>query len=195
MNSQASPKISNPPGAELLALARSGDREAFASLYNEHNRTVYRYIVARVLNKATAEDLTSETFLRALRRIDTFRTGDTNAFASWLMRIARNLVIDHVKASRTRLEVLSGDMFDADEMTTSAENSGLRNLEAVEAHEVVHAALLTLTPQQAEAVKLRHLAGLSVQEAATVSGRTIGSIRLLTFRAMTSLRARLAVAA
>ncbi|MFE4647689.1 sigma-70 family RNA polymerase sigma factor [Streptomyces sp. NPDC056707] len=195
--SQASPKIT-PPGAgqepELLALARAGDREAFASLYNEHRPEVYRFIGYRVRDKSLAEDLTSETFLRALRRIDTF-TWQGRDFGAWLVTIARNLIADHFKCSRTRLEVAAGDMLDADTIAVSAEETGLRELAAVEARDIVQTAMRSLTPEQAECVRLRFLDELSLSESSAVAGRSVGSVKQATFRAMVSLRARLAVAA
>lgn len=72
---------------------------------------MYRYIYRRVGNRATAEDLTSETFLRVLGRIELF-TWQGRKFDAWLATIARNLVIDHFKSSRVRLEVPTGEVLD-----------------------------------------------------------------------------------
>ena len=84
--------------------AQQGDWAAFGRLYDHYSDTVYRYIYYRVGSKATAKDLTSETFLRALRRIGTF-TWQGRDFAAWLVTIARNIVADHFKSARFRLEV------------------------------------------------------------------------------------------
>nr|WP_284289584.1 sigma factor [Angustibacter aerolatus] len=92
----------------LVALAQAGDGEAFARLYERSVGPVYRYLLHRVGSPQVAEDLTSETFLRALRRIDTF-TWTGRDVAAWFVTIARNLVMDHVKSSRYRLEVTTGE--------------------------------------------------------------------------------------
>ncbi|WP_055541857.1 sigma-70 family RNA polymerase sigma factor, partial [Streptomyces neyagawaensis] len=97
---------------DLVERAQSGEADAFGRLYDQYSDTVYRYIYYRVGGKATAEDLTSETFLRALRRIGTF-TWQGRDFGAWLVTIARNLVADHFKSSRFRLEVTTGEMLDA----------------------------------------------------------------------------------
>ncbi|MGW4874337.1 sigma factor, partial [Streptomyces chartreusis] len=76
---------------ELVERAQAGEADAFGRLYDQYSDTVYRYIYYRVGGKATAEDLTSETFLRALRRIGTF-TWQGRDFGAWLVTIARNLV-------------------------------------------------------------------------------------------------------
>ena len=107
-----SPGWESPAGNPIMALverAQDGDGEAFGQLYDHYADTVYRYIYYRVGGKATAEDLTSETFLRALRRIGTF-TYQGRDFGAWLVTIARNLVADHFKSSRFRLEVTTGEM-------------------------------------------------------------------------------------
>ncbi|XMN09359.1 sigma-70 family RNA polymerase sigma factor [Streptomyces griseobrunneus] len=197
MKPQASPKIT-PPGAgrepELLVRARAGDREAFATLYNVHAPEVSRYIRGRVRDVHLAEDLTSETFLRALSRISTF-SWQGRDFGAWLVTIARNLVADHFRSSLTRLEVVVGDALDTDAVVDSAEDMGLRKLAAFEAADTVHAVLLKLTHEQYGAIQLRYLRELSLTETATAMRRSEGSIKQLTHRGMATMRRRLAVAA
>ncbi|MYR93051.1 sigma-70 family RNA polymerase sigma factor [Streptomyces sp. SID4937] len=189
--------MSTLPGAgrepELLALARSGDREAFATLYNEHHAEVSRYIRGRVRDVYLAEDLVSETFLRALRRIETFAWQGISV-AAWLVTIAKNLIVDHFKAMRTRLEVVVGDALNAEAVSVSAEDDGLRELAAFEASETVSVALLALTPEQHAAIQLRYLGELSISETATAMHRTEGSVKQLTYRGLAAMR-HLAVAA
>ena len=79
--------------AALVTLAQKGDAEAFGVLYEMHADLVYRYIFQRVASQSLAEDLTQETFLRALRRLDTF-TWQGKDVAAWFVTIARNLVLD-----------------------------------------------------------------------------------------------------
>ena len=88
----------------LVELARNGDAEAFGLLYDHYQGSVYRFLYYRVGSVALAEDLTSETFFRALRSMSSFRWQGKD-FGAWLMTIARNLTTDHYKSSRTRLEM------------------------------------------------------------------------------------------
>ena len=83
----------------LVARAQQGDGEAFGRIYDLYAPPVHRYLLHRLGDRTLAEDLTSETFVRALRRIDslTFQGRDVGA---WLVTIARNLVLYHVKSSR-----------------------------------------------------------------------------------------------
>ncbi|MEV7420424.1 ECF subfamily RNA polymerase sigma factor, BldN family [Streptomyces sp. NPDC089919] len=167
---------------DLVERAQNGEAEAFGRLYDQYSDTVYRYIYYRVGGKATAEDLTSETFLRALRRISTF-TWQGRDFGAWLVTIARNLVADHFKSSRFRLEVTTGEMLDANEVERSPEDSVLESLSNAALLEAVR----KLNPQQQECVTLRFLQGLSVAETARVMGKNEGAIKTLQYRAVRTL--------
>ncbi|CAL9462292.1 ECF subfamily RNA polymerase sigma factor, BldN family [Streptomyces sp. enrichment culture] len=167
---------------DLVERAQAGEADAFGRLYDQYSDTVYRYIYYRVGGKATAEDLTSETFLRALRRIGTF-TWQGRDFGAWLVTIARNLVADHFKSSRFRLEVTTGEMLDANEVERSPEDSVLESLSNAALLEAVR----RLNPQQQECVTLRFLQGLSVAETARVMGKNEGAIKTLQYRAVRTL--------
>jgi RNA polymerase sigma-70 factor (ECF subfamily) len=184
------PKTEAPPrpdadAARMLALvekAQEGDGEAFGRLYDAYVDTVYRYIYYRVSSKALAEDLTQETFLRALRRISTF-TWQGRDFGAWLVTIARNLVADHFKSSRHRLEVPTGEMLDSDESVASPEESVLAYL----SNRALLDAVKQLNSQQQECVTLRFLHGLSVAETAQIMGKNDGAIKTLQYRAIRTL--------
>jgi RNA polymerase sigma-70 factor, ECF subfamily len=167
---------------DLVERAQAGEAEAFGRLYDHYSDTVYRYIYYRVGGKATAEDLTSETFLRALRRISTF-TWQGRDFGAWLVTIARNLVADHFKSSRFRLEVVTGEMLDANEVERSPEDSVLESL----SNAALLQAVRRLNPQQQECVTLRFLQGLSVAETARIMGKNEGAIKTLQYRAVRTL--------
>ncbi|MEY9874103.1 RNA polymerase sigma-70 factor (ECF subfamily) [Streptacidiphilus sp. MAP12-33] len=175
----------SPAGNPIMALverAQDGDGEAFGQLYDHYADTVYRYIYYRVGGRATAEDLTSETFLRALRRIGTF-TWQGRDFGAWLVTIARNLVADHFKSSRFRLEVTTGEMLDSNQVEPSPEDSVLESLSNAALLEAVR----RLNPQQQECVTLRFLQGLSVAETARIMGKNEGAIKTLQYRAVRTL--------
>jgi len=168
--------------AGLVALAQQGDGEAFGEIYDAYVDMIYRYLYYRVGSHSLAEDLTSETFLRALRRIDSF-SWQGKDIGAWFTTIARNLVTDHVKSSRFRLEVTTADMLDADRADDGIEGEVLTRLQ--------NAALLDavrqLKPEQQECIVLRFLQGLSVAETADVMGRTEGAVKQLQLRAVRAL--------
>jgi RNA polymerase sigma-70 factor, ECF subfamily len=176
------PAVDSHRMMNLVERAQDGETEAFGQLYDQYSDTVYRYIYYRVGSRATAEDLTSETFLRALRRIGTF-TWQGRDFGAWLVTIARNLVADHFKSSRFRLEVTTGEMLDANEVERSPEDSVLESLSSATLLETVR----KLNPQQQECVTLRFLQGLSVAETARIMGKNEGAIKTLQYRAVRTL--------
>ncbi|MCB0180374.1 MAG: sigma-70 family RNA polymerase sigma factor, partial [Anaerolineae bacterium] len=87
---------------ELIRQATSGDANAFAGLYDAYVDEVYRFILHRVGNKQTAEDLTSQVFLKAWDNLGRY-TMRGLPFGAWLFRIARNTVIDHYRTYKDAL--------------------------------------------------------------------------------------------
>jgi RNA polymerase sigma-70 factor (ECF subfamily) len=166
----------------LVTLAQQGDAEAFGLVYDRYVDQIYRYLYYRVGSHALAEDLTSETFLRALRRIDSF-TYTGKDIGAWFTTIARNLVTDHVKSSRFKLEVTTADMLDADRGDDGIEQQVLDRLQNAALLDAVKA----LKPEQQECIVLRFLQGLSVAETAGVMSRTEGAIKQLQLRAVRAL--------
>jgi RNA polymerase sigma-70 factor (TIGR02952 family) len=174
-----------PPVVDVWALVRQsqdGDAEAFGRLYDHYVTMVHRYLLHRVGDRAQAEDLTSETFVRALRRIDSlsFRGRDVGA---WLVTIARNLVRDHVKSSRFRLEVTTADMHDADRVVDGPEDAVVQAL----TNEQLLTCIRQLGGEQQECIALRFLQGLSVAETAAVMGKKDGAVKALQHRAVRRL--------
>ena len=101
-------------------LAQDGDGEAFGQLYDRYVDTVYRFIYYRVNDRALAEDFTSETFLRALRRISTISYQGRD-IGAWFVTIARNIVLDHMKSARHRLEITTADTIEGNDRAPSPE--------------------------------------------------------------------------
>ncbi|NEK87136.1 sigma-70 family RNA polymerase sigma factor [Blastococcus saxobsidens] len=167
---------------ELVRQAQAGDAEAFGRLYDHYVSLVHRYVYHRVGDRATAEDVTSETFVRALRRIDSlsFQGRDVGA---WLVTIARNIIRDQVKSSRFRLEISTADMRDADRVTEGPEDAVLQHL----TNQQLLACVQQLGSEQQECIVLRFLHGLSVSETAEIMGKKDGAIKALQHRAVRRL--------
>ncbi|GAA3443604.1 sigma-70 family RNA polymerase sigma factor [Planomonospora venezuelensis] len=167
----------------LVLRAKTGDTEAFGTLYDRYLDLVYRYILLRVGSHPLAEDLTSETFLRALRRIADF-TWQGRDFGAWLVTIARNLVTDHFKSGRHRLEISTAEVFetplDGPHIPENAVVAAMVN------HRVL-SAVRSLRPEQQECVVLRFLHGMSLAETALIMGKKSGAIKALQFRAIRAL--------
>ncbi|MDQ6641189.1 MAG: sigma-70 family RNA polymerase sigma factor [Actinomycetota bacterium] len=170
----------------LVELARGGDKEAFGLLYDHYQTSVYRFIYYRVGAVQLAEDLTGETFFRALRSMNGFRWQGRD-FGAWLMTIARNLTSDHFKSGRTRLEQTTEDMGTLDSPTDGPETSVLAAL----TNEALLEAIRQLPQDQQDCLVLRFLQGKSLAETAGVLERSAGAIKQLQLRAVRNLAALL----
>jgi RNA polymerase sigma-70 factor, ECF subfamily len=166
----------------LVELARQGDSEAFGLLYDHYHGSVYRFLFYRTRSSTLAEDLTSETFFRALRGMTGFRWQGKD-FGAWLMTIARNLATDHFKAGRTRLEMATEDMGLHDDATEGPEDAVLAGL----TNEVLLQALTQLPVEQRDCLVMRFLQGMSIAETAAVLGRSDGAIKQLQLRGVRNL--------
>lgn len=170
----------------LVERAQAGDGEAFGQIYHRYLDTVFRFIYFRVTNRQVAEDLTAETFLRALKRIGSV-TWQGRDLGAWLVTIARNLVADYFKSGRYRFEVSTGDVLDADGEDRGPEGSP----EVAVVEHITNVALLSavqrLNPEQRECIVLRFLQGFSVAETAQAMGKNEGAIKALQYRAVRAL--------
>lgn len=172
------------PSAEadrLVQRACGGDTDAFAELFRLTLPTVYASVFARCGDRALAEDLTSEAYLRALRNVGRFE-GRYTDFQAWVVRIARNAFLDHVKSGRVRWEIVVDEapvtvepLDPAEQAVATVDGARLRR------------ALEQLTPDQQEVVHLRFIQDLSIAEVAAVLGRAEGAVKALQFRAMRAL--------
>jgi RNA polymerase sigma-70 factor (ECF subfamily) len=171
----------------FVEAAKDGDPEAFGALFDHFYAPVYRYVAARVGRPSDAEDLAQLVFVKALEALPRYELRGV-PFGGWLFRLARNVVIDHV---RTRREHVTLDII----VQQSTEDDGPDELAVLRQDmDSVAFALRRLTPEQREAIQLRFFAGLSAREAAIAMGRQEGTVRGLQFRAIAALRRELGIA-
>jgi RNA polymerase sigma-70 factor (ECF subfamily) len=142
-------------------IAHAQERALFEALYAECFRGVYRYILARIRDVQAAEDVTSETFLRAWRRWPP-RTITGLAPKAWLYRIARNLVIDHCRAANRHAKVPLDEANVCSQRGNPGRDDHLSLIAA-------RTALTSLSSRDQDVLSLR-LAGLSNGEIASVLG-------------------------
>lgn len=162
--------------ALALAAAR-GDGRALEAFVKATQRDVWRF-VTYLSDVAVAEDLTQETFLRAIGAIGRF-SGRSSA-RTWLLAIARRVVADHIRYTRSRPRLVG----EADPETTLDRRRASRRFEdLVEVSTMVAA----LTADQREALLLTQVLGLSYADAATVCGCPVGTIRSRVARARDAL--------
>lgn len=168
----------------LVERAREGDGEAFAQLYDRYVDRVYRFVLYRVSgDSALAEDLTSEAFVRALRKIKGF-TWQGRDVGAWFLTIARNLILDHYKSGRVRLELIGADPGEnTREGVVDPEDAALSRVSQAD----LYRAIQQLGDEQQQVIYWRFLQGYSVAEAAVAMDKTEGAIKALQYRAVKAL--------
>ncbi len=170
--------------ADLVSRAKD-DPESFGRLYDYYFPQIYRYVAARVRSQATAEDITSDVFFKALRAIGRYRPSG-HPFSSWLYQIAVNAITDHYRSQRRgeasledRTELVSGEPEVEEEV---AQRLGLARIQA---------AIESLPEQQRVAMSLKYSADLSLAEIGRIMGKSEGAVKLLVFRGTAQVRLQL----
>ena len=165
---------------DLARRAASGDRRAFAALYDRHVDAVYRYAYFRLRIDAEAEDVTSEVFHRALLAMPRFEP--RRPFLAFLYTIAPNVVTDRIRRERPQASFEDAlahpsDVPGPEELASASDD--VRRLRS---------AVARLTTLQQEVIVLRYLEGRSTKETAVVIGKPESTIRGIQMRALAALR-------
>ena len=158
------------PDPRTLARAREGDLDAFEDLVRQYQADVWRFANHLTRDRALADDVTQEAFLRAYRFLGSYR-GDAK-FTSWLFRIVRNCGMDALRSRRSYLAKETPLPAPATNPETRAE---------------LQAALREISDDHREPFLLIEVFGLSYQEAADVLGLKVGTVKSRMHRARLSL--------
>src|SRR3990170_5601528 len=166
---------------ELIHRAQQGDAAVISALYEHYHLGVYRYLYYRVGDQQTAEDLTSEVFLRMLRFLGGFQP-PSSSFQAWLFQIARNLANDHFRNKEVRNQVR------LEEHMTVTVNDLDTSLDRSLASEGLRNALKELNDDQRDVIVLRFVAGLPIAEVAQALNKSENAIKGLQRRGLGALR-------
>lgn len=170
--------------AELVERART-DPEAFGRLYEIHYDRILNYIYRRTLNVALAEELTSNTFFKALRHLPRYRR--RTAFQAWLYRIAGNEIKMHWRGEqRRRRRETQCEHADLDQVCSISSETD--NPQQTEQLALVNKALSKLPHRYQTVLALRYFEGLKNDEIAQVLGKKIGTVKSLISRGLVRLR-------
>jgi RNA polymerase sigma-70 factor, ECF subfamily len=163
----------------LVDLAKAGDGDAFATLYEAYFERVYRFIYFRVTDELVAEDLASQVFLKAWQNLHRYRPH--GPFLAWLYAIARNSVIDNY---RTRKPTVSLD----EAAPVAAQDDKLdERLQLQFEIRALQDAMQHLTQEQQEVITLKFIAEYDTADIARHMGKSEGAIRALQMRALQAL--------
>ena len=166
-----------------MRLVQTGDQQAYTRLLDRHLNRVHAYVFRMTNNRADAEDIAQETFLRVWHRAGTFKPGRVR-FTTWLHRIAHNLCVDAFRKRRDTVDAELDSMADgapaADELSAVEER-----------RKAVHAGIAALPERQRSALVLCQIQGRSNREAAEIIGVSVHALESLIARARRTLKTRL----
>jgi RNA polymerase sigma-70 factor (ECF subfamily) len=180
---------------QLVELVQSGDRGALGELLGAYHKRVYHLCLRMVTNPDDAAELTQEVLLRAVQHVDGFRGGAK--FSTWLLRIAMNLTVSHLRRRKVRsavsldLETERGDQAAAPLRSMIASEREPKPTESVEKKEQaveLAAALEVIDPVLRSVLLLRDVQQMDYQQIADVMSLPIGTVKSRLFRARLALR-------
>ncbi len=165
----------------LVERATRRDEDAFGALYDMHVSRVYRHVYYMVGNPVEAEDLTAQAFLQAWAAIERYEIRGA-PFVSWVMRIAHNLGVSHLRSRKPGAELPE----------TLVDQSREGNPEEVLQREVdgdrVREAILQLRDEHRRVIILRFVQDLDYREVAEIVGKSVPAVRVIQHRALNALR-------
>ncbi|HSI20967.1 MAG TPA: sigma-70 family RNA polymerase sigma factor [Verrucomicrobiae bacterium] len=167
-----------------IAQCQAGDQQAFGVLYEAHVEAMYAYFFYRVQERELAEDLVSQLFMRALSRIKQYK-GEKGSFKGWLYRLARNILIDHYRSHKKVSSLEEAEQVAGKDDVAKAASTR-HQLAAVEAY------LQKLPDAQRDMVYMRLWDELSYEEIAELTGKSIGSCKMILSRTLRTVRHDLA---
>ncbi len=173
---------------ELISIienCQKGRAEKFAYIYDAFIEKIYKFIYYKTGHRETAEDLTSQTFFKALEKIDTFKIHDN--FSAWLYRIARNLVIDYYRTKKNNNDIDDvWDLSSKEDLELDIDNKN-KILE-------IKKYLQNLKVEQREIVIMRVWEGLTYKEIADILGKNVGGVKMIFSRTISKLRKEMPLA-
>jgi len=195
---ERSPALNTLTDQEVVLLARAGQQRAYRELVRRYERPIFSLLYRMVRDRELAEDLSQETFVKALNAIESYRP--EYKFSSWLFKIANNAAIDHLR--RRELDTLSLEgsphAVTPDAMEATALQIGDRAenpLDIVEAKELggeIERAIAQLRPEYRACILLRHVDGRAYEEIAEMLDLPLGTVKTYIHRARNELRRLLA---
>lgn len=179
----------------LLDGARKGEKEDLSALYRHFLPYVFGYIAARVPDRSTAEDLTADVFLKMVEGMQNVRATDEASFAAWLIQVARLTVAGYYRKQEQQpvlvaLEAESGEIEKV--LANHPDADPASHAEVREEVRAVVQAINTLTEDQRQVLVGRIILGYDLATVARFVGKSTNTVKVLQFRALRTLRLRLA---
>ena len=171
----------------MIERLKSGDREAFATLYGWYAEPLFRQaIIPRCPNRELAEDCLRDTFRSALENIERYNHGNRSIFF-WLRRIAINKAMDVHRRSKRDRNLAEAVRAEPTPLASPTQRPD-RRLEVADTQREVNLSLTKLNPRYAKVLRLRLIEGRSREECAEILQVTVGTPDVILHRAARAFR-------
>jgi RNA polymerase sigma-70 factor (ECF subfamily) len=161
---------------KLVERCLQGDDSAWERIVTSYGRRVYNLSYRYTSRKDEAEDLTQDIFIRVYQNIKSFRS-DVGSFQSWILKIGRNLIIDHYRQTRRFQQAGGTEELETMNLPDEHVPSPHRVAEQSEASRFLRDGLQALSPELKEAIVLRDLEGMAYQEISELLGIPEGTVK------------------
>jgi RNA polymerase sigma-70 factor, ECF subfamily len=166
--------ISDPSEVELVEKLRNNDPDGLADAYDRYGRVVYSLFVRITHDQSAAEDLVQELFLRLWNRRRDF-DANRGALGAWLLSIARNMAIDHIRSAQARFQSKLRPIDQTDTLRFSYKPSEPANV--IDSAKAVQEALAELKPNHRKVLELAYFEGYSQSEIAARLEEPLGTVK------------------
>lgn len=172
---------------QAIRAVQKGDTRAFGTLYDVYAKPIYRFIYFKTHHQSTAEDITSQTFAKALERIQSFDEAK-GTFSGWLYQIARHTVTDHYRSVKQEIPI-------EDAWDIGSDSHIERDTDTLLHVEKVKIYLAKLSATERDIITMRVWQEMSYQEIAEALGKSEGSCKMAYARGLEKLRSFMPLAA
>jgi RNA polymerase sigma-70 factor (ECF subfamily) len=169
------------PSSRIIDLARQGDATSIGQIFEKYHQGIFQYLYYHTGDQPSAEDLTSEVFIRMLKGLPHYQF-QKDSFQGWLYSIARNIAIDHSR------KVKSHPPVPLSETMRSRIDDPENEVEGKLTSQILRSALEKLNPDQRDVIILRIVVGLTIEETARALKKSVDAVKGLQRRALVGLK-------
>ncbi|WP_333820703.1 RNA polymerase sigma factor [Ohtaekwangia sp.] len=165
----------------LMEAVKNGDLQQASVLFERYNKRIFNFLARMTMDRALAEDLTQNVFLRMIKYRSSYREGAR--FQSWIYQVARNIFSDHYQAHKNKfsdfvdVEKVSDNLYDPDESQRIDEQEQL-----------LQRSMAMLSEEQRELLVLTRFQHMKYEEVAVIMDTTVANIKVKVHRAILKLR-------
>ena len=165
----------------LMEAVKSGDLQQASALFERYNRRIFNFLARMTMDRALAEDLTQNVFLRIIKYRNSYREGAR--FQSWIYQVARNVFSDHYQAHKNKFS----DFVDVEKVSDYLQDP--EDNEALDEREkLLQRSMALLSEEQRELLVLTRFQHMKYEDVAVVMDTTVANIKVKVHRAIAKLR-------